>query len=272
MSGSLSDEQPVLEFCGFKVPDLEEHSEKNMGHWHKYASEMTQMTLASSIGDLLTNPDKALLDSKLKDFKLPVAQKIMLGTQEFLSDPEKQLENISSSGYSLRLTNTQDTNSRRTEFFKKGDLVDFESLLDGYDTVRITETYPPLLSGTIRTDGQAIHMESALGYVGRVIHDGEVDFKVDRDNFSPFFHYRTQHQITTINGERYQAGSEPPEQIRQNLYKVMSYISIKGSGVELSFRPGYYEFGLVDQNDNQQYTPMFWDWTENKFYNDINID
>jgi hypothetical protein len=257
---------PDLEFCGFRVSYPTEHSKKSMGHYIECAAELAQKAMYLNLDGLLVNPDKAKLDAKLKQFKLPVAKKIRLHTQEFLADPSAQLAKISSPNYSLRLTNKRNL-ARNTKFFNKKDKVDFASLVSNYDIVRVTESYQPLLSGTIATNGIALYMEAALGYVGRVIHDGEFDFMVERDNFSPFFHYKVHHSITDINQNIYRAGDCPPEPICRALYNVINYISEGGSGVNLSPRPGYYEFGIADITGDKQYRPIFWDWTVDKAYN-----
>jgi hypothetical protein len=257
----------VAEFCGFGVPGIDEHSWKSVKGWEAMAAELTNSNRGPVIDSaIFEQRTKAQVIADMDRASLPRAESVWPPSrQEFFENPKYWLEKITSPLISARFSDSQQRVARQTIIGGRQDVLEELPQVDEiYDEVLLRENYVPLLSGTVVIEDQDVYMEAALGYLGRVIHDGQVEFAMQTDPFTRCATYEVRDPVARLDGTYYSTGDYPPESICRQLSNVLLSIPYLPDG-----RDGYYEFSLIDKIGQGHIEPVFWDYNKNRYFRNV---
>jgi hypothetical protein len=258
----------VAEFCGFGVPNLVDHSQNSVSSWKIMAAGQPSGNKTSITDDAtFEEKTKAELLESMSKAGLPYPKTVYPSPsrQEFDENPKFWLEKITSPLISARFSDSQRRIVRKVIIGNQQEVLErLPEVDERYDTILLRDNYESLMSGTVVIDGQEVYMEAALGYLGRVIHDGDVEFRMMTNLFTQESVCEVKDPVVDLDGNFYQTGDQPPEAICQQLADVLLYIPHRRGG-----RDGYYEFGLVDKNGQGRIEPVFWDYNKNRNFRDV---
>jgi hypothetical protein len=218
---------------------------------------------ANALGS--THPDvaKVLGENRRSGFEaldelgLPHYERVILPLEDFIQDPLPALQELQSEKFYVVAQPKQDSAGRVSKSGLDADKV-FDFLTqhiapdqrNDYELI-VQQYFKNLYGGSIIVNPSGrIYAEFKEGKQGPISKGTATpDYFVTRDQYNGIFRY-----------------SFDDIELRTAIFSTIRCIPHYGSGRYTNYHPGYYEFALVDKNEDSTMAPIFFDYRQGKLF------
>ena len=212
-----------------------------------------------SISELLDKHSKSEIEEIMKKIGLTTFKSISLNKIEFLNNPKNYFNQLPSKLYFVEIKSSLSLEKKRSFNLNAQETLDFVNSFKHFDKVTIRENYLNIFSGTIivSPNNKTVYIEMVKGNLTNLLHNSKLDFYAIRDDFLHTFKYN----VDDLD-------------IKKIIIKVLEHIPSPNLLYEpidfkREFLSGYYEFIIVDKEDNHGLQPVFWDYNQNKVFTNV---